>query len=62
MAKESIRISVKGELFVEDMIITEYDKDIGETTHRIKDLLESFDGKEITFSVSSDTIIEGEIQ
>lgn len=62
MAKETKRLTVKGTLSVEDNTITETDKDLGDIVHRVSDILERFDGDEVSLSISRDITIEGEIQ
>ena len=62
MAKETKRVTAKGYLSVEDGTIIEIDKELGEVIHKISEILERFDGEEISLSISYDTVIDGEVQ
>ncbi len=62
MAKETKRVTAKGYLNIEDGTITEIDKELGEVIHKISEILERFNGEEISLSISYDTVIEGEVQ
>ncbi len=62
MAKETKRVTAKGYLSVEDGTIIEIDKELGEVIHKISEILERFNGEEISLSISYDTVIEGEVQ
>ena len=55
MAKKKISLSIKGLLDIENKTITEFDKEMGELTHNLEDLLLPFNGLEnISLSVSFD--------
>ncbi len=62
MAKETKRVTAKGYLSVEDGTIIEIDKELGEVIHKISEILDRFDGEEVSLSISYDTVIDGEVQ
>lgn len=62
MAKETKRVTAKGYLSVEDDTITEIDRELGEVIHKISEILDRFDGEEVSLSISYDTVIDGEVQ
>jgi len=63
MAKQTTNLNIKGILDIDNGEIVESDKDVGEITHKLNDLLLPFNCVEnITLSVSFDTIIEGKTE
>ena len=62
MAKETKRVTAKGYLSVEDGTITEIDRELGEVIRKISEILDRFDGEEVSLSISYDTVIDGEVQ
>ena len=63
MAKKNTRLTVKGFLDVDNNTITEYDKDLGDIEHNLRDLLTRFDMlDDVTLTLAHDEIIEGKQQ
>lgn len=63
LAKQTVRLNIKGVLDVENGKIHEYDKDLGEITHNLSDLFADFNGKEdVTLTLAYDNVIEGEAE
>lgn len=58
MAKKKISVSIKGLLDLENRTITEFDKNEGEITHKLDDLLINFNGLDnVSLSLSYDSEI-----
>ena len=63
MAKKNTRLTVKGFLDVDNNTITEYDKDLGDIEHNLRDLLTRFDMlDDVVLTLAHDEIIEGKQQ
>lgn len=61
MAKLTKRLNIKGQLDLANNIFTEFDKDLGEITHNLTELLSEFDlVDEVTLSASSDSVVTPE--
>lgn len=61
MAKKKISISIKGLLDLENRTITEFDKNAGEITHKLDDLLLPFntlDNVNLSLSYDSEIVPE----
>ena len=60
MAKRNIKLSIKGELDLEEGTITEFTKD-SENAYKLKDLLTPFDGLDnINITISYDSEVQPE--
>lgn len=59
MAKRKMGLAIKGLLDLDERTITEFDKNIGEVTYKLDDLLLPFNGLDsINISISYDSEIE----
>lgn len=63
MAKQTMRLNIKGQLNISEGTITEFDKDLGEIVHKLGDLGEPFDLlDEVALTLSHDKIIESKTE
>lgn len=59
MAKRKMGLAIKGQLDLDEGTITEFDKNLGELTYKLDDLLLPFNGLDsINISISYDSEIE----